>query len=574
MQSRMERLTATNPNPVLCVEKDGTVIYSNAASEPLLHEWGVKVGVKLPSDIRDFVQRAHVQNVPEKIEVQVEKRTYLIAFHPLPEEECVNMYGFDVSECKELEGKLRKSEEKYRNIVETTNEDMVVIDSELRIIYNGKKLMDKAGYRQEEVIGRTWLDFVDEASKDVAMEHMDQRRLGINESYELKLIRKDGSPLWVLISAKPLLDENGKFKGSLAMLTDITERKNAETKLKETLDKLEKLVKERTHELEEAYNSLKESERGLAEAQRMAHIGNWDWNLITNEFYYSDELYRIFGLNPQEFDVSFDEVLKYIHPEDRDYVNNSIKEALNGKKYDAIDFRIVLADGTERTVHAQGEVIFDEKNIPVRMRGTVQDITERKQMDEALRESEQKYRNIIETTNEGIVIIDAELRITYVNNRLMEKAGYIQEEVIGKLWWDFTDEEGKAVANLHMDKRRRGIDETYELRLINKDGSSFWVLVSSKSLFDKDGKFAGSLSMLTDITERKEAEEKIQRLANVVESSNDSIITESLDGIITSWNKGAEQVYGYLAEEVLGKNMSILEPEDLKGEIKQLAVRD
>ncbi len=293
--------------------------------------------------------------------------------------------------------------------------------------------------------------------------------------------------------------------------------------------------------------------------------------MITNEFYYSDELYRIFGLNPQEFDVPFDEVLTYIHPEDRDYVTNSIIEALNGKIYDAIDFRIILADGTERTIHTQGEVIFDEKNIPVRMRGTVQDITERRQMEEALRESEQKYRNIIETTNEGIVIIDAELRITYVNNRLMEKGGYSQEEVIGRLWWDFTDEEGKAVAKLHMDKRRRGIDEIYELRLISKDGSSFWVLVSSKSLFDKDGKFAGSLSMLTDITERKEAEEKIKSLANIVESSNDAIITKSLDGIITSWNKGAEQVYGYLAEEVLGKNISIIEPDNLKGEIKQLA---
>jgi len=185
---------------------------------------------------------------------------------------------------------------------------------------------------------------------------------------------------------------------------------------------------------------LKESERGLAEAQKMARIGNWDWNFVTGEFYCSDELYRILGLNPQEFDFSFGEVLKYIHPEDRGYVNNSVKETLNGKKYDAIDFRIIFADGTERTVHAQGEIIFDEKNIPARMRGTVQDITEHRQMDEALRESEQKYRNIIETTNEGIVIIDAGLRITYVNNRLMEKAGYSQEEVIGRLWWDFTDD--------------------------------------------------------------------------------------------------------------------------------------
>ena len=122
-----------------------------------------------------------------------------------------------------------------------------------------------------------------------------------------------------------------------------------------------------------------------------------------------------------------------------------------------------------------------------------------------------------------------------------------------------------------MAKRRRSIDEIYELKLIRKDGSPFWVLVSSKSLRDKDGRFAGSLSMLTDITERKKAEEKIESLAKIVESSNDAIITESLDGIIASWNKGAEQVYGYLAEEVLGKNISILEPDNLKEEIKQLA---
>ena len=91
-----------------------------------------------------------------------------------------------------------------------------------------------------------------------------------------------------------------QFIGSMSMLTDITERKEAEAKLKETLDNLEELVKERTTELEKAYKSLKESEESLAEAQRMAHIGNWDWDLVTDEAYWSDEMYRIFGRNPQE----------------------------------------------------------------------------------------------------------------------------------------------------------------------------------------------------------------------------------------------------------------------------------
>ena len=108
----MGQFTANNPNPVLRVEKDGTILYSNVAYEPLLHEWDVQIGAKLPSDIRDYVQRTLAQNVPEKIEVHVEKRTYSVAFHPLPEEECVNIYGFDISYQKETEARLREANEK------------------------------------------------------------------------------------------------------------------------------------------------------------------------------------------------------------------------------------------------------------------------------------------------------------------------------------------------------------------------------------------------------------------------------------------------------------------------------
>jgi PAS domain S-box-containing protein len=146
--------------------------------------------------------------------------------------------------------------------------------------------------------------------------------------------------------------------------------------LKETLDNLETLVKKRTAELERAYNSLKESENSLAEAQEMAHLGNWDWNLITGEMNWSDEMCLIFGLNPCKFGSSYSEVLSCTHPEDREHVDNAVKRALKGESF-AIDHRLVLADGEERTVHAQGDVVHDEKNAPVRMRGTVQDITER-----------------------------------------------------------------------------------------------------------------------------------------------------------------------------------------------------
>ena len=102
METKIEQFTAKNPNPVLNVEKDGTVLYSNVAGEPLLHEWGVRVGEKLPSFIGDFVQRVISLNLPEKMEVKAGKRVYLVSFHPLLEEKCVNIYGFDISDHKEL----------------------------------------------------------------------------------------------------------------------------------------------------------------------------------------------------------------------------------------------------------------------------------------------------------------------------------------------------------------------------------------------------------------------------------------------------------------------------------------
>ncbi len=187
----------------------------------------------------------------------------------------------------------------------------------------------------------------------------------------------------IIASASPLHDVNGRVRGSVGSFINITERKEAETKLKETLDNLEKLVRERTAELEKAYNSLKESEKGLAEAQKMAHVGNWEWEIATDKSYWSDELDRIFGRSLQEPHPTYEKFLSYVHPGDREYVGNTAKKATKGKIY-SIDYRIIRADGEERTVHMQSEVIFDEKNNPVRLKGIVQDITERKKAEEVL----------------------------------------------------------------------------------------------------------------------------------------------------------------------------------------------
>ena len=134
-------------------------------------------------------------------------------------------------------------------------------------------------------------------------------------------------------------------------------------------------------ERKRAEEALRRSEESLVEAQRVAHLGNWDWDIKNNELRWSDEIYRIFGLAPQEFVPTYEGFLNSVHPADREFVKELVDEALYEKKPYSIDHRIILPNGEERIVHEQGEVTFDETGTPIRMVGTVHDITERRHLE-------------------------------------------------------------------------------------------------------------------------------------------------------------------------------------------------
>ena len=165
---------------------------------------------------------------------------------------------------------------------------------------------------------------------------------------------------------------------------DITERKRAEQAVRKARDELESRVQMRTADLSRTVDELQQSETRLAEAQRLAHLGNWDWDIIKNELWWSDEIYRIVGLNPREFSVTYEAFLSLVHPDDREFAERSVNEALDAHVPYGIDHRIVTPDNEERIVHEQAEVICSAEGEPVQMRGTIQDITERKRAEEAL----------------------------------------------------------------------------------------------------------------------------------------------------------------------------------------------
>lgn len=147
---------------------------------------------------------------------------------------------------------------------------------------------------------------------------------------------------------------------------------------------------------------LRQSEASLIEAQRIGRLGDWDWDIVKNELRWSDEIYRIFGLTPQEFAATFEAFLNRVHPDDKDSVQAAVRKALlDGNPY-SIDHRIALPDGSERTVHEQGEVTFDQSGTPLRMIGTVHDITEHKRIETELRSLSRRLFEVQERERRAI----------------------------------------------------------------------------------------------------------------------------------------------------------------------------
>ncbi len=245
---------------------------------------------------------------------------------------------------------LRESERKYRMLVEQASDGIFILDSEAGIIDVNSTACKMLGYSREELLQMNVQELI--PAEDLIAVPLKHREVLSGEKVviERRFRHKNGTILNVEVSAALLEDERLQ-----TIVRDLTGRKKAE-------------------------EALRRSEASLAEAQRIAHIGNWVWDLRNNELYWSDEIYRIFGLTPKQFGTTYEAFLNSIHPEDREFVKKAINEALYGRPYN-IDHRIILPDGSLRFVHEQGEVTFGESDEPVRMLGTVQDITDKKEQE-------------------------------------------------------------------------------------------------------------------------------------------------------------------------------------------------
>ena len=272
---------------------------------------------------------------------------------------------FDITERKEVEAKLQEAETQYRTLVErmpavTYVQEIEHIDA---AVYVSPQMADLTGYKPEDIYADPdlWYGIVDpeDLERVVAEDHRTDET-GEPFEMEYRMVHRDGRVVWVRDEAVLVEDPAaGRPRFWQGVLLDITERKQAE-------------------------EALRRSEAGLAEAQRMASLGSWEWDTRTGEVYWSAEIYRIHGFEPGSFAPSPRALLEAVHPEDREGVEAEVGGPTGvGEPYD-IEYRVVRPDGEVRVVRRRAEVEFGEGVEPVRTFGTLQDVTERKALEERL----------------------------------------------------------------------------------------------------------------------------------------------------------------------------------------------
>ncbi|NOY86976.1 MAG: PAS domain S-box protein [Deltaproteobacteria bacterium] len=267
----------------------------------------------------------------------------------------------EIERRKRGEAVLRESEERYRTLFDFTSDSIFLLDSEGGILDVNATAVDHYGYSQEEFKNMTVKNL---AAPDLVFRVDEQVRkvLDGGAMFLSRNLKKNGTEMQIEVHARPVIIAGRK--SMLAVVRDITERKGMEEK-------------------------LRRSEESLARAQRIAHMGNVDWNLVSGRIVGSDEAFRIFGLASGQFDGTFDAFLDRVHPEDLEMVRKAVEDVLKGKHVDSLEHRIVRPDGDVRYVSESARISFDESGNPARMVVTILDITERRKLEDRIRHAHQ-----------------------------------------------------------------------------------------------------------------------------------------------------------------------------------------
>ncbi len=295
--------------------------------------------------------------------------------------------------------RIEKRLKAYETMLSKITDLTYIFDIEGNIVFVNSVFEKYTGHRPEEFIGKSFVPLYNEKDLEKIMDF--HTRVLKGESLQFELSYKDTG---VSCECKefPLKENSGNVIGIIGVARDITDHRRTE-------------------------EALRKSEASLANAQRIAHIGNWEWDIIENKVHWSDETYRIFGIPPQAFTATFEGFLDLVHPDDREFVKKSIYGALyQGEPY-SINHRIILQDGSIRIAHCEGEVIFDNTGKAIQLNGTIQDVTKLKEVEEELRILNESLEQRVAKRTEALVKANEELLVKTAECKQAEERLQVSE---------------------------------------------------------------------------------------------------------------------------------------------------
>lgn len=364
------------------------------------------------------------------------------------------------------------------------------------------------------------------------LHHRQLMETGKRQAYDLRIVQKDGTEFWAHLTETSVRDDDGGVMFIMA-LSDITERKQSE-------------------------DALRRANERLDLAKSVSDAGIWDWDIASGRIEWSPELFWLFGIDPEKDTAGFDSWRAALHPEDRQAATERIESAMREGSILDSEYRVLLRDGTIRWINARGRTVYDRKGKPVRMLGICMNVTSRRFTEETLRYSEDRYRSLVELSPDA-VFVNRNNRIVFVNQAAVHLFGASSaDELVGKDPFDLRLPEYhptfRARNERCLDGKRTPLIEGQILRL---DGSNVDVEEAAARFETVEG--AAIQVILRDITERKKGEEKLreltQRLTYHVDYSPLAVVEWGPDMRLTRWAGEAERIFGWKAEEVLGKRM-------------------
>lgn len=403
-----------------------------------------------------------------------------------------------------------------------------------------------------------------------------------------RIRRFDGTEAFVINSASPVYDADGVITGSVVAIQDITELKRAEKR-------------------------LQENEERQRMAFQAARAGAWEWNVETNEHIWAEELWTVYGIEPHSCEPSYEAWLQTVHPDDRDVVEQAVQDAVRTGQELRAEWRVQGSDGVDRWLMSRGKPQQDAKGTVIRYIGIVMDISERKRSEEALlekdcrlevayyqlqisnlelqaqqdelqessaelarlweqskrterslRESEKRFRDIVDITADWIWEIDLNGSYTFASGRVKELLGYEPEELLGRTPFDLMppDEAKRVRAEFKTVLARQNLVLDYLNINIHKNGEIRFIQTSGVPIYNSEGELCGYRGLDKDVTERKQAEQLIreseERLRFHMENSPMAVIEWDSNFIVTSWTGESELMFGWSAGEVIGKPITDL----------------